>query len=493
MVTDQQVRRLMKFVHSGDSLAQAASKAAMDEKTARKYRRTGKLPSQLKPPRLWRTRPDPFAKVWPEVEQLLNTDPAIEAVTIFDHLCRIHEGQFQPSQLRTLQRHVKVWRAQFGPLREVFFPQIHSPGQMAQSDFTHMGELAVTIQRHPFDHLFYHFTLTYSNWETGSICFSESFESLAAGLQNALWELGAVPVQHRTDSLSAAVNNLSEAAEFTVRYKALMAHYGLTATHNHPGRAHENGDVEQSHNRFKKAVDQELRLRGSRDFTHRQDYDDFLRQILRRRNAGRQTHLQAELAVMQALPRQRLEDYTRLQVRVSRNATISVRGNLYSVNSQLMGEQVEVRLYAETVEAWYGGKLIHQMARLRGKGRHAINYRHIIHSLVRKPGAFAAYRFQSDLFPRLLFRVAYDGLQQSYPATADRQYVKILQLAAEQSEELVEEALRWLIERGETISEARVRQRLESGQRLGIAEIVQVMPVALCAYDALLGELEVLA
>lgn len=493
MVTDQQVRRLMKFIHAGDSLAQAASKAAMDEKTARKYRRAGKLPSQLHPPRLWRTRPDPFAEVWPEVEQLLNANPTIEAVTIFDHLSRIHQGQFQSSQLRTLQRRIKAWRAQFGPPREVFFPQLHPPGLMAQSDFTHMDDLLVTIQRQPFDHLFYHFTLTYSNWETGSICFSESFESLASGLQNALWELGAVPLQHRTDSLSAAVNNLSEAEEFTARYKALMAHYGLTATHNHPGRAHENGDVEQSHNRFKKAVEQQLLLRGSRDFTHRQDYDSFLRKIVRRRNAARQTHLQEELALMQSLPKQRLEDYTRQWVRVSRNATISVRGNLYSVNSQLIGEQVEVRLYAELVEVWYSGQRIDQMARLRGKGRHQINYRHIIHSLVRKPGAFAQYRFQNDLFPRLLFRVAYDALRQSYPATADRQYVKILQLAAEESEQMVEEALRWLIERGETITSAKVRQLLASGQRLVIAEIVQVEPVALCAYDALLSEEEVLA
>lgn len=482
----------MKFILSGDSLAQAASKAGMDEKTARKYRLLGKLPSQLKPQRWWRTRKDVFADVWPEIERLLDTDPAIEAVTIFDYLCRSYEGQFQPSQLRTLQRRIKAWRAQFGPTREVFFPQVHTPGLMAQSDFTYMGDLAVTIQRQPFDHLFYHFTLTYSNWETGSVCFSESFESLSAGLQNALWELGAVPTQHRTDSLSAAINNLSDAEEFTARYKALLAHYSMSATHNHPGRAHENGDVEQSHNRLKKAVGQELILRGSRDFADRQQYEAFLRKIIKRRNIGRTEKLKQELEAMQPLPPQRLDDHTRLQVRVSRNSTVSVRGNLYSVNSQLIGERVEVRLLAETVEVWYGGNLIHQMTRLRGSGKHAINYRHIIHSLVRKPGAFANYRYRSDLFPRLMYRVAYDYLREHYPATADRQYVKILEMAAQQGEQRVDDALRLLIHRGEAITEQRVRQLVESAATLSVAELVEVEAVELCGYDALLEREEVM-
>lgn len=491
MVTDNQVRRLMKLIHTEKTFALAAAKAGMSEPTARKYRRrNGQLPSHNKVPRSWRTRPDIFREVWPEIEQYLQQDPSVEAVTIFEHLSRKYSGQFKPSQVRTLQRQIKQWRARCGPPREVFFPQQHLPGRQAQSDFTHMGELGITIAGQPFEHLFYHFTLTYSNWESGSICFSESFESLAAGLQNALWELGGVPEEHRTDSLSAAVNRLGNRDEFTARYQGLLDHYGLRASHTSPGRGNENGDVEQSHHRFKKSVSQELILRGSRNFADRVAYEEFLQRLLKRRNAGRRERLAEEVAVLRPLPQVRLEEYTALTVKVSRNSTVLVRNNFYSVPSQLIGERVEVRLYAEQVEVWYAGSRIEKMARLRGEGRHQVNYRHIIHSLLKKPGAFANYRFQQSLFPRLLFRVAYDFLREHYPTTADRQYLSILQLAALESEEQVERVLRQLVEDGEMITAEKVEAalgRLDEGT-LTAAHFVQVSSIALASYDVLLEQ-----
>jgi ribosomal protein S21 len=268
-----------------------------------------------------------------------------------------------------------------------------------------MGELAISIASQPFDHLFYHFTLTYSNWETGTVCFSESFESLSTGLQNALWELGALPQEHRTDSLSAAVNLIGNRDEFTARYQGLLTHYSLRASHTSPGRGNENGDVEQSHHRFKKSVAQELILRGSRDFLDRSSYEEFLRRLLKRRNANRRDRLAEELALMRPLPSARLEDYTSEMVRVTRNSTLLVRTNFYSVPSQLIGEKVEVRLYAEHLEVWYASRMVEKIGRLRGEGHARINYRHVIHSLIKKPGAFANYRFKQSLFPRLIFRV----------------------------------------------------------------------------------------
>lgn len=178
----------------------------MDEKTARKYQRANRLPSQMREPHGWRTRPDPFAEVWDEVEQILQTDATVQAKTVFEYLCRKYPGEFQEGQLRTLQRQVKRWRVRAGPEREVMFTQEHKPGRQSQSDFTRMGSLNVTIHAQRFDHMVYHFVLTYSNWEAVTVCFSESFESLSAGLQNALWRLGGVPGEHRSDSLSAAVN-----------------------------------------------------------------------------------------------------------------------------------------------------------------------------------------------------------------------------------------------------------------------------------------------
>lgn len=489
MVTDQQVRRLMKLNTSEPTLAAAAAKSGMSEPTARKYRRSGRLPSQRGQERIYRTRPDPFKEVWVEVEELLKRDASIEAKTIFDYLCRTYEGGFQEAQLRTLQRRIKVWRARHGEPREVMFAQVHLPGRQAQSDFTFMNELGISIAGQAFDHLLYHFCLPYSNWEAVTVCFSESFESLSSGVQNALWELSAVPQEHRTDSLSAAVNNLSEIEEFTARYTGLLAHYSLQASHNTPGRGHENGDIEQAHHRFKRAVHQQLLLRGSHDFVSRAEYDAFLRRLLKRRNAARRARLSEELSRMHSLPARRLEDYTRTSVRVSRNSTTLVRGNFYSVPSQLIGERVEVRIHVEHLEVWYGGQEVQQMPRLRGSGRHRINYRHIIESLVRKPGAFASYRYREDLFPRVIFRVAYDLLQEAHPTTADRLYVRLLELAATEGEERVAEALREVVTRGESLTLERITGILSGGEALPINTTsygVRIAPVVLTLYDSLL-------
>lgn len=479
----------MKLIQEEETLAIAAAKAGMDEKTARKYRESGKLPSQMKLGRTWRTRKDAFEEVWPEILGILERGEAVEAKTVFDYLGRQHPGRFQEGELRTMQRRIKVWRARCGPAKEVMFVQEHRPGRQGQSDYTYMGSLGVRIAGQRFDHLLYHFTLTYSNWESVMVCFSESFESLSAGLQNAIWEVGAVPEEHRTDSLTAAVNNLKEEDEFTERYQGLMRHYGMRPSHNNPGRGHENGDVEQAHHRFKRAVDQELILRGSREFQNRGEYAAFLGEIGNRRNGGRRDKLREELAVMRRLPERRTEDWSRWRGKVSAFSTVNVKHNIYSVDSRLIGECIDIRTYAEVLEVWYGGQLIERMPRLRGTGRHHIQYRHIIDSLVRKPGAFAHYRYQSDLFPGVLFRVAYDYLREHDPAGADRQYVRILHVAAQESEQRVDEALRYLVERGEAITAERVSEWVKSPVVFDCRR-VEVEPVQLAVYDSLLERAE---
>ena len=485
MVTDRQYGRLMKLIQQEPSLATAAAKAGMDEQTARKYRELGKLPSQTKPERTWKTRKDAFEAVWPEILKILERDESVEAKTIFDYLDRQEPGRFQEGEVRTLQRRIKIWRARCGPAKEVMFVQEHQPGRQGQSDYTYMNSVGVTIAGQPFDHLLYHFTLTYSNWESVMVCFSESFESLSCGVQNALWEVGGVPEEHRTDSLSAAVNNLSEEDEFTERYQGLMRHYGLRPSHNNPGRGHENGDVEQSHHRLKRAVSQEMMLRGSHDFESRAEYETFLREILNRRNGRRRDKLQEELAVMRQLPDMRTEDWSRWSGKVTAFSTVNVKHNVYSVDSRLIGEPIDIRVYAEVLEVWYGGQFIERIPRLRGTSRHHIQYRHIIDSLVRKPGAFAHYRYQSDLFPSVMFRVAYDYLREHDPAGADRQYVQILQVAAHESQQRVDEALRYLVERGETITAECVREWVKSPVEFDCRHI-EIDPVALVIYDSLL-------
>ena len=476
----------MKLTQSEATVAQAAAKAGMDEKTARKYRRVKQLPSQIRKPHEWRTRADVFEPVWGEIKEILGAHPTVQAKTMFEHLGRKYPGRFQQGQLRTLQRRFKQWRVHSGPEREVMFPQVHEPGRQCQSDFTYMNSLNVTIGGQKFDHLAYHFVLTYSNWETVTLCFSESFESLSAGLQNALWQLGGVPEEHRTDSLTAAVNNLKDPDEFTARYQGLLDHYQLRATHTQAGKANENGDVEQSHHRFKMAVDQELMLRGSRDFENRDAYEQFLAGSIEGRNAARSQRLAEELPPLRGLPLKRLDHTHRIRARVSRDSTISIRKNAYSVDSRLIGEQVDVHLDTERLGVWYGGKCVEQMPRLRGSGKHVVDYRHVIHSLVRKPGAFPHYRYQQDMFPRLLFPVAYDWLREHYPGTADRQYLKILEMAAMESEDRVDAVLRHRLDKGLPITAEAVREHIDAQAPGSSPWQVRIAPPQIRHYDALL-------
>jgi len=489
MVSDKQYWRLMKLLNAGKSLERAAALSDMDEKTARKYRHLGKPPSQVRQSRRYRTRGDAFADVWNEIVPFLESEPEVEATTLLEYLSERYPNRFSDSHLRTLQRRVKVWRAVHGSPKELFFEQRHLPGHQAQSDFTSFNELNITIDRQPFPHLFYHFCLTYSNWETGGICFSESFEAFAEGLQNALWKLGKVPAEHRTDNLTAAVVKVGRRDEFTAGYTALLAHYNLRASHTNPASPNENGDVEQSHRRFKSAVRQSLILRGSRDFSSREDYAAFLSQVITKRNNRRTDKLAVEMAAMNDLPAVRVADATALKVRVSRNSTVWVKSKLYSVPSQLIGEWVNVELYAERLEVWYGDVLIEQMERVRGVGASAINYRHIIHSLIRKPGAFERFRHRQQLFPQFIFRVAYDRLGETMPERTDKEYLRILEMAALTGEELVAAALDGLFEKGLEISAASVAVRLREQRELFMEPIRLVMPVKvqLSDYDGLLG------
>jgi hypothetical protein len=351
--------------------------------------------------------------------------------------------------------------------------------------------LAVTIGGQPFDHLVYHFVLTYSNWESITICFSESFESLSEGLQNAVWELGGVPQRHRTDRMSLAVNNGSDMKEFTQRYTGLLGHYGMEMEKIQPEEPNENGDVEQSHRRFKEVVEQTLLLRGSRDFDSREAYGRFLKELVAARNAGRRKRLDEELPRLRRLPERRRESYKRLSVRVDTGSLIHVDRNTYSVPSRLIGEKVEVRLYVEHVEVWYAQKETECFPRLRGRKKHAINYRHVIDWLVRKPGAFENYRYREELFPTSRFRMAYDALRESQPERGHKEYLGILYLAARQSETVVDEALRTLLASDRGVTREAVEELVHRAEEVPAVTEVTVEEVNLLDFDDLFVHQEV--
>jgi hypothetical protein len=487
MKRDPEVHHMLRERAKGRTQAQAAARAGMSVRTAGTYERLGQLPSQRKQPRTYRTRPNPFVADWPWVVSQLERDDALQATTLFALLGARHPGRYQDGQLRTLQTHIATWRAQYGSHREVFFPQVHQPGIAAQSDFTHMTDLGVTLAGVPFAHLVFHLVFAYSNVEAIQLCVSESFESLGDGLETCLWQLGGVPQQHRTDHLSAAIRPLDAAGrtDATERYAALLRHYGLVATTNNAGEAHENGDVEQAHYRLKQAVDQALRVRGSRDFLSREAYAHFLHALVKQRNLTRERRWAEEREVLRPLPAAPLGLCREVRVPVSRFSTIQVLRNTYSVPARLIGTTVLVRVRAEALEVYRGTAHLLTMPRLLGHGQHRIDYRHVIWSLVRKPGAFAQYRFHDDLFPSLTFRRTYDALCAAKPQGADRDYVRLLHLAASTSEAEVAVALELLLDQRQLPSFDAVRDLVRAPVSARLPRLGPVV-LDLGVYDRLL-------
>jgi hypothetical protein len=455
MVTDEQVRLMRKKRMEGKTQRAAAAAAGMSERTARTWA-SGALPSQMKEPRSWRTREDPFAADWTsEIEPLLvaDEDGKLEAKTVLAALVRQRPERYEHGQLRTLQRRFRDWRAQHGPGKEVYFPQVHPAGRTASIDFTRMSELGVTIAGAVFVHMFFHVVLPFSGWHFVDLAFGETFEALVKGLQGALHALGGVPERVRMDNLSAATHELrlTGGRSLTTRFKAVLDHFALDASRIRPGEAHENGVVEKGHGVFKSALDQALRLRGSRDFPSVETYLAFVAQIVERDlHAGRDAKIAEERSVLRPLPSTRLPEYTRLLVQVRRWSTIQVAKKPYSVPSRLIGHEVEVRLFADVLEVRYAGRIVETIPRLRGDAPSRIDYRHVIWSLARKPGAFAQYRYREDLFPSLVFRRAYDALRERRGDRADVEYVRVLHLAASTSEAVVERALAELLASGAT-------------------------------------------
>ncbi len=338
MINHKQRRILLKELNCGSTLEQAALKSGMSIKTARKYR-NGDAIQDLKTEHTWKTRKDPFEEDWVVVTEFLELSDALEAKTLFEYLQRENPGRYQDGQLRTLQRKVRDWKA-LNSQKVIVFPQIHEPGILCASDFTSMNELNITIDHKLFEHKLYHFVLTYSNWEYASICKTENFESLSEGFQGALFTLGAAPTEHLTDNLGAAVHSSGSVSTFHMKYASLMNHYRISPRTTNPYSPNENGDVEQSNNRLKRAIAQSLLLRGSSNFKSIELYNSYLNEVIETLNKGRTQRLKEEQEVMQTLPARKTTSSKSLAVKVSRASTVTILKNIYSVPSSLIGKQV---------------------------------------------------------------------------------------------------------------------------------------------------------
>lgn len=490
MVTDSQVRLLRRKRMESKSQETAAAAADMSVRSARKWE-SGPLPSQRKAPRRWRTREDPFVIAWStDVEPLLERDKegVLQATTLLDELQRRYPGRYHTSQLRTLQRRVRDWRALYGPDKEVMFPQEHPPGREGAFDFTHCSELGVTVCGQPLAHLLFVFRLSASGWTWVELAFGETFEAMLSGVQGALWEVGGVPQVLRHDNLSAATHELKRSGgrSLTRRFKQVLDHYDTRSTRIKPGKSNENGVAEKANDLVKSALRQALVLRGSRDFETQQAYEAFVRDVVERSvNRHVKERVTEEQACLKSLPSSRLPDYTEYRPTVRRWSTARVGGRSYSLPSRLIGHEVVARQYANVVEVYYKGQLVERMPRLRGESEVRIDYRHVIWSLVRKPGAFARYKYQEELFPTLTFRRAYDALKTWRGDRADVEYVRILHLAASTMESRVERALDDLLKAGERFDYVAVKAIAQPEEHR--VPHVSIPEPDLKVYDRLLG------
>ncbi len=424
----------MKSRQAGCSQEISAAKADI---SVRSGRRVEKGERQATKERDWRTRKDPLEAVWEsELVPLLDREPSLTGITLWDYLDEKYPEQYPERLLRTLQRRVKHWQATQGPKKDVIFRQSVPAGHQGLSDFTHPNT-AITIAGEPFKHLLYQFRLAYSGWRDAHIVQGgESYSALADGLQNALHKVGGAPKEHRTDSLSAAYVNAAQKQRLTEDYQALCQHYRMRPTTNNLGVSHENGAIEAPHGSLKRRIEQAIKLRGSADFSSIHAYRGFIDHIVGKLNKRCKGRLAEEQQILMSLPRHRYIDYAELTVKVTTSSTLAVKRALYTVPSRLIGENIRVHLYHDRLECFVGQTRVITLPRVypatpEGRARR-IDYRHIIHSLAAKPQAFRFSQFRNDLLPSPQYRQLWMLAEQQFtPQDACKWMVAVLRFAAD--------------------------------------------------------------
>jgi len=436
-IKPQQVVLYMKARKEGYKQNVSAAKAGISERSGRNIEHN----ERIDPKRMlrWRSRPDPLKAVWEsELKPMLEQTPALTAITLLEYLQSQYPGNYPDKLLRTIQRRVKQWQALYGPEKEVMFRQVHEIGRLGLSDFTKLKKVSITIAGKVFEHLLYHFRLAYSRWSFIKVTQGgESYPALAEGLGNALQKLGGCPAEHRTDSLSAAFKNLSlkDKEDMTVRYDALCRHYGMSATRNNRGKGHENGSVESPHGHIKRRIEQALLLRGNNDFENVSAYQKFIDNIVSQANRRNAKAIDSERKFLLPLPSRPSVDYTERRAVVSSSSTIEVRRVTYTVPSRLQGEALNIRVYDDRLLCYLGSQHVVTLERLhfaRGSKRERqVDYRHVIHSLVKKPQAFRYSRLRDDLLPDANYQNIWLAIDKIMPSQeACRFIVGLLYLAA---------------------------------------------------------------
>jgi len=456
----------MSSRNEGDSQERSASRSGISERSGRRIESGTGGPDHRKP-RRHRTRKDPLAEVWEaEILPLLEKEPGLKAVTLFEEIQRRHPDQYPDAIRRTLERRVKQWRAEYGPEKEIIFRQLHQPGLMGISDFTLPKEsFHITIRGKALDHILFHFRLPFSGWRYVRVIESgESFIALSSSLNDALHRLGGVPHTHRTDSLSAAYKNLNkdEAEDSTKRYQEFCEHYGMKPTRNNRGVSHENGAIESPHGHLKVRIGQQLMLRGSSDFDSVESYNQWLDKLIAQLNRRVEDKVVEERKSLLPLPPCKAVEYDEIVTRVASTSTIQAKRVTYSVPSRLIGEMARVHVHEKVLELYLGNQKVLELQRIFATDHNhrarRIDFRHVIGSLVKKPQAFRHSVLPDDLLPNDQFRSIWKRVDSEMDAHFACKYiVNLLYVAAKG--DCVQKLGDWLIEQGKLPPMHQIRQR----------------------------------
>jgi transposase len=484
--------KIRRMFDSHPNVTHCAKECHVDPKSVRKYVDL-EIPPAAKQGRQYATRTAPLDEFWPEIQTLLENDPQLKPYAILEFFVDKYPTQFNYAWRRTLERRINRWKLQQQIEKNVVCVQTHQPADVLAYDFTELASLNITVASQSWRSLLFHATLTQSNWEYGELCLSESYEAVVSGVQNSFLRLGGVTRRLRSDSLTAAVNNLNAKHAFQNGYRSFLEHFGVSGHRINVRQPQENGDCESSHGHLKDYLDQALRLRGHRNFESLEQLRSFIDEQLGKRNAKRREAITREQVQLGPLPPTLFPTFTQVDLRVPSTSIIRLKQNSYSVPSCLIDLSVQSRIYSDHIEIWQAGRKLFEMPRLIGKDQVWFDYRHVIDSLVRKPGGFANYRYREHMYPTIWFRKAFDtAVAQWGELRGIRCYLKLLYLAKHHGQDAVETELRQALASGAKVDPKAIESKLDPTSPAMLAEDPHVEQPGLDVYDELLEHREVL-
>jgi len=443
-ITKQQVKLYMKHKED-ENITQGicAAKSGFSERSARTIDKGLHHTQTLYEPRSYKTRKSPIDEIWDtDLEPMLQANPDLQPTTLLIYLRRTYLDGDKPiytdSCLRTLQRKVSKWKAINAKPKDIMIPQKHFPGEQGLSDFTHMKDIGITINAKPLGHMLYCFRLIYSKYSYAKVILSgESFQALSEGLQEALFNIGGSPKEHRSDSLSAAYKNDKHipVEDLTDNYKQLCFHYNMKPTRNNKGKSHENGSVESSHGHIKNRIHQELILRGSKDFISLDEYEQWIYEVMKNFNHASSKNFNVEKSYLQKLPKHKSVDYEIKSIKISSLSIITIKHMKYSVPSSLQGHTITLHISQKDITGYLGAVEVFSFERKYIKdspSKFVIDYRHIIHSLVRKPRAFKSCVYKEQLLPNQDYIDIWNYIDKSESCdVASKTILRILKLSCD--------------------------------------------------------------